>query len=85
MWVVCHVLYAISYTLEQEGLLDKIETAECPVTMDDYIADQDVDFASLHPCAYSRLQVYLPLRSLDAFTLTLRVCVRVHAAQACTT
>ena len=57
VWVVCKLLYAITYTLEQaDVLLDKPETLECAVHIETcYINDPQISFASIHPCAWSRL------------------------------
>jgi len=59
VWVVCQLLYAIAYTLEQAGLLEKIDSAECPVELECYIANPDMDFVSIHPCMH-----YLSMQAL---------------------
>jgi len=52
VWVVCMLLYAIIFTREQAGELEKIDAVECPIRLECYVNDPDVSFVGLHPCMH---------------------------------
>lgn len=51
-WTIGKLLYAIVFKLQQKDVLEKVDSIECPVSLECYINEPTAVFASLHPCAH---------------------------------